>query len=197
MRKKAKTAAKNKSSCCSFSAAWAMKITPVTFCLSMVSSVFSQLVTTHAPTAVSVMLLLIMMALSVIFDGVGVAVTSCNAQAVKKFLQYDAKRVKIAMELIANAEKVNSVCADVVGDVCGVLSGACGAALAASLIIKSGCGHGWLPILTAATIAGMTVGGKAFMKGVAVKNADKYIVLAAKILSPRGRRKRKEKEEGK
>lgn len=161
---------------------WALKITPVTFCLSLASSIFSQAVTTYTDLTVSIMLLLFMMLVSVVFDGIGVSVTSCDKGEVKKLLQYDAKRAKIAMGLIANAEKVNSVCADVIGDICGVLSGACGAALAASIAQKSGAA-GFLPMLTAASVAAVTVGGKALMKGVAVKNADKYVVMTAKALS--------------
>lgn len=161
---------------------WALKITPITFCLSLTSSTFSQAVTVYTDITVSVMLLIFMVLISVVFDGIGVSVTSCDRGAVKKLLQYDAKRAKIAMGLIANAEKVNSVCADVIGDICGVLSGACGAALAASIAQKSGAA-GFLPMLTAASVAAVTVGGKALMKGVAVKNADKYVVMTAKALS--------------
>ncbi len=163
--------------------AWALKIMPITFCLSLASSWFSQAVTTFTDLTASVMLLLFMMLVSVVFDGIGVSVTSCDKAAVKKLLQYDAKRAKIALGLIANAEKVNSVCADVIGDICGVLSGACGAVLAADLVSQTNTGGTWLPTLTSAVVAAATVGGKALMKGIAVKNADKYVVQTAKALS--------------
>ena len=173
---------------------WALKITPITFCLSLASSIFSQAVTTYTDLTVSVMLLLFMMLVSVVFDGIGVSVTSCDKSEVKKLLQYDAKRAKIAMRLIDNAEKVNSVCADVIGDICGVLSGACGAVLAAGLVRELGGGR-LLPTLTSAVVAAITVGGKAFMKGIAVKNADKYVVMTATVLSYIYKPKNKKKKE--
>lgn len=174
---------------------WALKITPVTFCLSLASSIFSQAVTTYTDLTVSIMLLLFMMLVSVVFDGIGVSVTSCDKGEVKKLLQYDAKRAKIAMGLISNAEKVNSVCADVIGDICGVLSGACGAVLAAGLVREWGAGGNVLPTLTSAVVAAITVGGKALMKGIAVKNADKYVVMTAKALSYIYKPKNKNKKE--
>lgn len=175
--------------------AWALKIMPITFCLSLASSWFSQAVTTFTDLTASVMLLLFMMLVSVVFDGIGVSVTSCDKVAVKKLLQYDAKRAKIALGLIANAEKVNSVCADVIGDICGVLSGACGAVLAADLVSQTNTGGTWLPTLTSAVVAAATVGGKALMKGIAVKNADKYVVQTAKALSVIYKPKDKKKKE--
>ena len=42
---------------------------------------------------------------------------------------------------------------------------------------------GGAAVLAAAAVAALTVGGKAFLKGKAVKNADKYIAAAATLLS--------------
>ena len=165
------------------SSIWTAKITPITFALSLASGALAQTVITHTGIILSLILLGLLVVTAVIFDGVGVAITSCDRARVKKLLQSHAKRAKIAMRMMCNAEKVNNVCADVIGDICGVLSGACGAAIAAGLSFRSGVGAGWLPTLTSAAVAALTVGGKAFLKGKAVKNADKYIAAAATLLS--------------
>lgn len=165
------------------SSIWTAKITPITFALSLASGALAQTVITHTGIILSLVLLGLLVVTAVIFDGVGVAITSCDRARVKKLLQSHAKRAKIAMRMMRNAEKVNNVCADVIGDICGVLSGACGAAIAAGLSVRSGAGAGWLPTLTSAAVAALTVGGKAFLKGKAVKNADKYIAAAATLLS--------------
>lgn len=164
--------------------AWAVKITVITFFLSSGTSMLSQAVTTYTDLIIAVMLLLFMILIAVVFDGIGVSVTSCDTAAVKKLLQYDKKRVKIAVVLTGNAEKVNNICADVIGDMCGVLCGACGAMIASVTFghAASALSH-FATIITSATVAGLTVGGKAFMKSIAVKNADKYVVMTVKALS--------------
>lgn len=61
--------------------------------------------------------------LGVIFDIIGTAVTAANetpfhAMAIKKI-----KEAKIAVQMIRNVSKVSIICNDVIGDVCGIISG--------------------------------------------------------------------------
>ncbi|MDE5618375.1 MAG: CNNM domain-containing protein [Clostridia bacterium] len=166
------------------SSAWAIKATVITFCLSFMTSMMSQVVTGYTDIIIAVMLLLFMILIAIIFDGIGVAVTSCDIDKLKNILHCDKKRAKIALKLVRNAEKVNNICADVIGDMCGVLCGACGATIAAGLISEvDGAAASFVVIAISATIAGLTVGGKACMKKLAVKNAEEYIILTAKAIS--------------
>ena len=154
--------------------------------MSGAASLLSQTAVAASDILIAVMLLIFMILTSIIFDGIGVSVASCSRDEVERYClseNADCECAETVFALIDGAEKVNNVCADVIGDICGVLSGACGAAIAAGLSFRSGAGAGWLPTLTSAAVAALTVGGKAFLKGKAVKNADKYIAAAATLLS--------------
>ena len=68
----------------------------------------------------------------------GVAVA---ASALEPFVAMASKRVKgsrEAISLVKNAEKVSSFASDVVGDICGILSGAVGAALVIKIYASAG-----------------------------------------------------------
>ena len=104
-----------------------------------------------------------------------------------------------ALKLLRNSDRVSSICCDVVGDICGVVSGAASATIAA--LILSSMTIGWPQIVTlgmSALVAGMTVGGKAIGKGIAIGSATKIVQTVGRILyflryGPDWFRKRKNK----
>ena len=84
--------------------------------------------------------LLLFIALGIVFDMIGVASTSATE---KEFHSMAAHRVRGAREavwMVRNAEKVSSICNDVVGDICGIISGATGALIVAHITSGGECG---------------------------------------------------------
>ncbi|WP_242960789.1 hypothetical protein [Clostridium peptidivorans] len=132
---------------------------------------------------VAFIILIFIIILGVIFDIIGVAVTAAEE---KPFHAKAAKKLpgaKIAVKLIKNADKVSNFCNDVVGDICGIVSGGIGALILAKIIII-------LPELNAALIsafigsiiAAATIGGKAVGKSFAMKQSNKVIDKVSKII---------------
>lgn len=158
---------------------WALKIVVLTFILSLISSVLSQVAVDGSDILIATMLLIFMVITSIIFDVIGVSVASCSACAVEGSASVDDETLKVAKTLISNAEKVNNFCADVIGDICGVMSGACGASIVAALSDALGT-NAFLPsILVSAVIASVTVGGKALCKRIAVRNSRNIVLFTA------------------
>lgn len=165
------------------SADWALKIVVLTFILSLISSVLSQVAVGGSDILIATMLLIFMVITSIIFDVIGVSVASCSACAVEETAVKNKDTLKVAKALISNAEKVNNLCADVIGDICGVMSGACGASIVAALSDAFGT-DAFLPsILVSAVIASVTVGGKAFCKRIAVRNSRNIVLFTAARLN--------------
>lgn len=160
---------------------WVIKITLFTFAGAVVCSFISQLTTSRSDITVSVMLLAFMLLVSIIFDGIGLSVASCTPEKLQRYARFK-KQYDIALRLIANAEKVNNICADVIGDMCGILSGACGASIVLQLC-QSGQFARWTAIIVSSVIAAITVGGKASFKKIAVKNSEELVFMSARILS--------------
>lgn len=132
-------------------------------------------------TAFSVLLIIVF--LGIIFDIIGVAVTSAEE---KPFHSMAAKKVSGASEcirLLRNADKVASICNDVVGDICGIVSGAAAALITSQILISTK--H--LPaqmvsIGMSALVAGLTVGGKAVGKSVAIHSCTRIVFAVGKML---------------
>ena len=107
--------------------AWVGLITVISFALSVVMSYISNEALASAGTILSFAVLLLFIALGIVFDMIGVASTSATE---KEFHSMAAHRVRGAREavwMVRNAEKVSSICNDVVGDICGVVSGSASA----------------------------------------------------------------------
>jgi CBS domain containing-hemolysin-like protein len=133
------------------------------------------------------------------FDMLGVASaaareTPFHAMASKRV--FGARR---AVDIVRNAEKVSSICSDVIGDIAGVLSGAGSLAVAVQLAEAMGA-QGWyrelgVIVITALTTS-LTVGAKALGKTLAIHSPTPIILFAARLLDTltlarsRGRRPR-------
>ncbi|SFU90093.1 hypothetical protein SAMN05421543_112106 [Alicyclobacillus macrosporangiidus] len=119
------------------------------------------------------------------FDMLGVAAaaareTPFHAMAAKRV--YGAKR---AITIVRNAEKVSSICSDVVGDIAGVLSGA-GALAVAVQLNRTLEVTGWMEELTiiaiTALVTSFTVGAKAIGKTLAIQSPTPIVLYASKVL---------------
>ena len=130
-----------------------------------------------------VLILLLFIALGIVFDIIGVAVTAANPKPFNSMAAHRVKGAKEALNLIRNAEKVASFCNDVVGDICGIVSGS----TATVIVVLLQNSFGWRSIVVStvvtALISGLTIGGKAIGKKVAMKKSKDVIYLAAKVLS--------------
>ena len=88
-----------------------------------------------------------------------------------------------AIRLLRNAERVSSICNDVVGDICGVVSGSASAAIAAQVLQDFS--FEWpqmVSLLMSALVAGLTVGGKAIGKTFAINSCTKIVHTVGKLL---------------
>ena len=157
-----------------------IKITLFTFIGAVICSFISQITTSKSDIIISIMLLSFMILISIIFDGIGLSVASCSEEKMVKYARY-TKEYDIALRLIRNAEKVNNICADVIGDMSGILSGACGASIVIELNL-SGQGSHWATIIISSIIAAVTVGGKASLKKIAVKNSAEFVFMSARMI---------------
>ena len=150
---------------------WVIIVTVVAFVLSILFSTIADIIMKNVTIIFSIIILFVFILLGVLFDVIGVAVTAADE---KPFHSMSTRKMKVgivAVKLKKNAEKVSSMCNDVIGDVCGILSGSAGAMIAANLSSKI---TTFVPITLIITgiVAALTIGGKAFCKGVAISKSN-------------------------
>lgn len=160
---------------------WFVKALFLTLILSFLFSLISELVIGNAPLAVAYLLIVLLVVIAVVTDMIGTAAAACD---IEPFLAMSARKVKgskMAVRLVKNAEKVSSVCADIIGDICGIVSGACGSAIVVKQFVDGT--SIFVSVLFSAVIAAITVSGKAFGKTYAMTNSNKIIFAVARVLS--------------
>lgn len=161
---------------------WPFKIIIITLCLSFIFGILAEAITSRSSLVACLIIILVFIFIGIIFDIIAVAVTSCDEESFTALSSKKVSGAKISLKLIKNAGKVNSICADVIGDIAGVLSGAAGAEISIRLFSS-------LPdiqiiiftTLITSVIAALTVGGKAFGKKYALNNSNKIIERLGKL----------------
>ena len=163
---------------------WVIKTIVITFTMSALFNVLSSGVMDMVSIWVSVLILLFIILTGIVFDIIGVAVTTASEAP---FHSMAAKRVSYAsraIRLIKEKDKVSNFCNDVVGDICGIISGSAAAAVVAYIIKTMPVLNGfWLSLVITASVAALTVGGKAIGKTLAIRYSNSIVYIAARIIS--------------
>ncbi len=162
---------------------WISTTFGMTVGISAAMSFLSNEVLSAGGMALSFVVLLAIVMIGILFDIIGMSVT---AAAEKPFHSMASKKVPeatVAIRMIRRAERVSSICNDVVGDICGVISGSASAVIAARVVANmEPTVASVLQLAMSALVAALTVGGKAFGKSIAMNNATVIIHTAAKII---------------
>lgn len=163
---------------------WVGTIMPVSFALSVAMSYMSNEALNSAGTLLSFVVLFFFIALGIMFDMIGIAAASGTEREFHSMAAHKVRGAKEAVWMLRNAEKVSSICNDVVGDICGIISGATGALIAANLAAGL---NGPMTVVVSLLVTGMisavTIGGKAAGKGVAMAFSSKVLALCGRLLS--------------
>lgn len=162
---------------------WVITIFFVTILVSGTISFVSDIIMETSTILVAFLILMVIVLVGIIFDIIGVAVTSADE---KPFHSMAARKVKGAQEAIAllrSAERVSSICNDVVGDICGVVSGSASATIAVQVLDKIEFSSlTVVSLLMSALVAGLTVGGKAIGKTFAINSCTQIVTLVSKVV---------------
>ncbi len=163
---------------------WVMTIVPVTFVISAALQTIQSGLMNKVNLIMAFLILSIFIAIGVVFDIVGVAVTSATETPFHSLSSQKKRGAKEAVRLVRNADKVGSFCNDVIGDIVGIISGSATTAIVVMLF-----GAGWfnnefiLKIVLTAFVAALTIGGKALGKRVAIEKSNDIVFAVGKIIS--------------
>ena len=162
---------------------WIYKVFFITFILSLLFSSITTCLSNSFNNIILVSIILIMViGVGVIFDMIGTASLTSKPSSFHAMNSKKIEGAKEALFIINNNVKVSSICNDIIGDICGIISGGLGAVLALSITSLTNLNIIISTIIVSAIISSLTVGGKAIFKMVAIRNADKIVFRVARIL---------------
>ena len=164
---------------------WTFLSMLITFSLSVLMNIVSEIaINEDTPAGIALCVLFAIILIGVLFDIVGTAVTAAEEAPFHSMSSHRVKGAATGINLLRNAERVSNICNDVIGDICGIVSGSTTAVIVGMLFAEKGATYAfWGGILVAACVASLTVGGKAFGKGIAISKSNDIVYMVAKALS--------------
>ncbi|HEY8343655.1 MAG TPA: hypothetical protein VIL66_00480 [Bacillota bacterium] len=160
----------------------------LTFFLSITISALFRLTRATTALGVSLFVLLIVILVGIIFDLIGTAVTAAQEKPFHAMASDRVPGARKAIELVRNADRVASFCNDLIGDICGTVSGSISAALLIDLVTRYNLYRmeEIISLITVGLVAALTVGGKAFGKSLAIHRANTIVWTVARLLERSG-----------
>ena len=136
---------------------WPLIVTILAFTISLLFSFISESVMPKVGIIVGIMILILFIFIGIIFDMIGVAVTSSNEEPLHAM---SSKKIKGAKKAVSF-----------------------GVSVAKGLASTFNLNIFYTGLIVTALIAALTIGGKAFCKRIAIDNNHKIVYMTAKVIS--------------
>lgn len=162
---------------------WILIILIVTFVISFGLSFVANTTIPNLSLVFGIIITFLFILIGILFDIIGVAVTSADEAVFHSMNSRKVKGAAIAVKFKKNADKTSSFCCDVIGDICGVISGAAGTTICAILVSKYHTDLLITGLVITAIISSLTIGGKALGKSFAINKSDIILYEFAKVIS--------------
>ena len=114
---------------------WIIKIILITFTISIIFSFISETAIPNLNIFFGIILAFIFILICVIFYMIGVAVTASDEYVFHSMAAKKVRGARLAVKFKKNADKLSSFCQDVIGDICGIVSGSTGTVIAIKIIL--------------------------------------------------------------
>ena len=161
---------------------WAVQIFCISVILSAALSLASNNVLSQAGLAVAFAVLFVFILLGILFDIIGVAVTAADERPFHSMAARKIPGAREALGLIRKASRVSSFCNDVVGDICGIISGSTAAVIVVRLQEAFSFRSVAVSLAITAVVSGLTIGGKAVGKTFAIEKSTAVLQLVGRFL---------------
>lgn len=162
---------------------WVFLISIISFLISLLFSFIGETVIPNAHISISIILIFLFVGLGILFDIIGIAVTVADIKTFNSMAAKQVRGAKLGVRLIKKAHKVSSFCNDVIGDICGIISGSTGVSIAIVISNKFNVSLLLVTLLITAFIAAITIGGKAIGKSVAINYSNSILYTFVRVLS--------------
>lgn len=158
-----------------------LTIFSLTFIIATLFSYIFEVLVADVPLLAGFFMLITIIMIGVFFDGIGNAVVAVDEVTFHAMAASKVKGAKESIMLVRNAPMVANFFNDVIGDICGIISGSTVAAIVLSIEEGFGLKSAFLSIAMSGFTAALTVGGKAIGKNIAIARS-RYIVYRVGVV---------------
>ncbi len=169
---------------------WAVRVFFLSVALSALLSFLSSEALGGAGLLLAFGVLAAFILLGILFDIIGTAVTAAEERPFHSMAAHKVPGAREALTLIRRANEVSSFCNDVVGDICGIISGSTAAVIVVRLQEALSLESVLISLAITALVSGATIGGKAVGKSFAIDQSTAVLHLVGRVLHLFSARKR-------
>lgn len=162
---------------------WVIKAFLLTFFICILISGLSNTIASNANIWILVFITIIIILVGIIFDIIGTAVLTADEATFHAKASNKIRGSKESIHLIKNASNIANFCNDIIGDICGIVSGSMGAMIAITLANRFSFNPTIAALIVSSIISSIMVGGKAIGKNIAVKKSDSIIFRVGKLIN--------------
>ena len=162
---------------------WTVIVTILAFVLSVTITALTE-GAENLNNIVAISVLFLIVVLSILFDIIGVAVSTASEEPFHAMAAKKIGGAKASIKIIRSAQQISSLCNDVIGDTAGIVSGA----MTAAVVAKITYGAESFKVMFAelcltGLVAAVMIGGKAAGKGFAMTNNNMIIYFFESIFT--------------
>ena len=161
---------------------WVIKIVLISIAATMTFTLVSAEVLGSTGYIAAFVVLSLFIIVGIISDIIAIAVTASVEAPFHSMAAHRERGAREALQLVKNADKVASICNDVIGDVAGIVSGTMAALIATMLLYGINTENLLLQLLIPGAVTGLTIGGKAVGKAFAFNNSTAIVLRVGKFI---------------
>ena len=161
---------------------WLIKIVLISIAVTGIFTFATTEILGRAGYVFAFITLAIFIIIGIIFDVIGVAVTAATEAPFHSMAAHRERGAAESLRLIKSADKVSSLCNDVIGDVSGIVSGSTAVMVATRLMQGLTLDNILIPLAISGAVTGLTIGGKAAGKALAINNSTAIVLRVGKLL---------------
>lgn len=162
---------------------WIALITILSLVISILFSLLSELLMPKVNIYIGIIIMFLFIGLGILFDILGVSLVSADIKPYHSMAAKKIKGARVAVKLKQNTSKLSSVFCDVIGDICGIVSGSAGVYIATKLSLLININPIFISLGITGVISALTIGGKAIGKSCAINNSTMILYDFSKVLS--------------
>ncbi|MDP4551092.1 hypothetical protein Q9251_09355 [Alkalihalobacillus macyae] len=166
---------------------WSTKITLFTVLLAAIFSSISTFLLSNSSIFIGIIIVLSFISFGIISDTIGLSAAAAKETPFHAMASKRINGARESVQICKNAEIFSSFFNDVVGDICGIISGTASAAVVLQLSLMAGQSddslyYSIIAIIFTSLVAGLTVGGKALCKEIAIRGSTNIIFFMGKVI---------------
>jgi len=170
---------------------WVIQVVLFTFVLSSLFTAGSSIMLEDVNIAAAISILVFIILFGILIGMIGMAAMAADEVPFHSMAARKVKGAEEALTILKNRDKMSNFCCDVIGGICGIVSGSSAAFVSVRIVtLYPNLNSAIIMLAITGSVAALSVGGNAVATTLSVKYAHNITFFVARIIRKFKRKKR-------